>query len=77
MGESKVESILHDMMTGWTNPTVAPYAKDGEVLLRVTAAGKNDTECAALCDKAIAEIMKTPVGEYVYGVGIGRSRRRS
>ena len=71
MGESKVESILHDMMTGWTNPTVAPYAKDGEVLLRVTAAGKNDAECAALCDKAIAEIMKTPVGEYVYGVGIG------
>src|SRR5256885_9159937 len=36
MGESMVEDQVKDLMTG-ANPTVAPYAKLGEVHLRVTA----------------------------------------
>lgn len=71
MGESKVEDILRDIMTSSLNPTVAPYAKSGEVLLRVTAAGKSEAECAALCDEMIERIRKTPVGEYIYGIDAG------
>ena len=37
IGESMLESILHELMEESTNPTVAPYAKTGEVQLRVTA----------------------------------------
>ncbi|MBQ2766355.1 MAG: competence/damage-inducible protein A [Clostridia bacterium] len=71
MGESKVETVLKDLMLESTNPTLAPYAKDGEVLLRVTAAGASEDECAAMCDDMIEKIRKTEVGEYIYGVDAG------
>ena len=71
MGESRVESILRDEMLGASNPTVAPYAKDGEVQLRVTASGKNEAECAALCDTEIEKIRATEVGGYIYGIDAG------
>lgn len=45
MGESAVETEILDLIDGQTNPTVAPYAKLGEVHLRVTA--KADTEAQA------------------------------
>lgn len=71
MGESRVESILREEMLGAENPTVAPYAKDGEVQLRVTADGKNEAECAALCDAEIEKIKATEVGGFIYGVDAG------
>lgn len=71
MGESRVESILKSEMLVSTNPTVAPYAKDGEVQLRVTASGKNEAECAALCDAEIEKIRATEVGRYIYGIDAG------
>ena len=71
MGESRVETILRDMMLASKNPTIAPYAKDGEVQLRVTAAGKSEAECAALCDEAIAKIRESEVGSVIYGVDAG------
>ena len=71
IGESKVESILRPLMLESLNPTVAPYAKDGEVQLRVTASGKTEPECEALCDEMIARIYKTEVGQYIYGVDAG------
>ena len=45
MGESSVEDKIASFAEEMTNPTLAPYAKDGEVLLRVT--GKAETEDAA------------------------------
>ena len=71
MGESLVESILISLMLDSKNPTVAPYAKDGEVLLRVTASGTTEQECIELCDDAIEKILQTEVGEYIYGVDAG------
>lgn len=40
IGESTLEAQLREEMQTMENPTLAPYAKDGEVMLRVTAAGK-------------------------------------
>ena len=71
MGESAVETVLKDIMLTNQNPTLAPYAKDGEVLLRVTASGENEAECAAMCDSMIEKIRETEVGKYIYGVDIG------
>lgn len=71
IGESKVESILRQLMLTSTNPTVAPYAKDGEVQLRITASGKDENECSSLCDEMIAGISATEVGQYIYGVDAG------
>ena len=36
LGESRVEDMLYSLMKNSTNPTIAPYAKQGEVTLRVT-----------------------------------------
>lgn len=37
IGESVLEDSLLDLIDTQTNPTIAPYAKDGEVTLRITA----------------------------------------
>ena len=37
MGESKVETMISDLIEKQTNPTIATYAKIGEVHLRLTA----------------------------------------
>jgi len=69
-GESSVENVLRPMMEEWTNPTVAPYAKEGEVRIRVTAHAETGSEALALCDNAIEKIKKTEVGQYIYGVDV-------
>ena len=68
MGESKVESELIDIMRESLNPTVAPYAGDGEVRLRVTAKAETKEVGEELCLNMIEQLKKTTVGEYIYGV---------
>ncbi len=69
LGESAVEDRLHDMMLDSTNPTVAPYAKEGEVLLRVTAKAETQEKARSMIDPLVEEIRET-FGEYVYGVDV-------
>jgi len=71
MGESMVETKLGALMSAESNPTVAPYCKEGEVRLRITAKAATDAEALALCDKTIEKIMATEVGQFVYGIDIG------
>lgn len=68
MGESQAETVLRELMLSSANPTIAPYAKDGEVLIRVTASADTEEECSLLCDKAIELIKESEVGEYIYGI---------
>ena len=69
LGESKVEDMLRDMMTSGTNPTIAPYAKQGEVQVRVRAKAKDDAAAQALMQPVIDEIKKR-LGEAVYGIDV-------
>lgn len=69
LGESYVESILKDKMESYTNPTIAPYAKESEVLLRVTASAKTEQEAEKKIAPVIEEI-KNIIGEYIYGIDI-------
>ena len=68
MGESAVEPKLADLMEG-ANPTLAPYAKDGEVLLRVTARAGTHEKALALCAPVAGEI-RARLGDVVYGENI-------
>ena len=56
------------------NPTVAPYAKDGEALLRVTAKANSQAEADALC-KPTVEALCALYGKLVYGVDVGSYSR--
>lgn len=70
MGESAVEEKLYRMMTELTNPTVAPYAGNGEVRVRISARAKDSETASAMCDTLIDEIRKTEVGEFIYGIDV-------
>lgn len=55
-GESSVETEIKDLIDGQTNPTVAPYAKDGEVHLRVTAKAGSKEEAKKLIKPVVREL---------------------
>jgi nicotinamide-nucleotide amidase len=70
LGESMVEDILHDLMLSSENPTVAPYAKMGEVTLRVTASAKTKEEGLKMMEPLIEKIYEK-IGDHIYGVDTG------
>ena len=65
MGESEVAYRLDDLFKNQSNPTIAPYAKAGEVTLRITARCRDDVEGKALVEPVIAQIRAT-IGDVVY-----------
>lgn len=65
MGESQVEDKILDLIDRQTNPTIATYAKTGEVHLRVTAKAKNEDEAKKLLKPVVKEI-KNRFGDYIY-----------
>ena len=65
MGESKVAEVIADMIEAQTNPTIAPYAKGGEVHLRITANG-SDTKEARNSIKPIVKELKKRFGDKIY-----------
>lgn len=69
IGESSAEARLRALMDESVNPTLAPYAKTGEVLLRLTAKGENEEECKCLID-SLYEKVYALVGEYIYGIDL-------
>lgn len=66
IGESGAESILREMMEMSTNPSIAPYAAEGEVRIRITARGASHEECKALCRSCAEVIKKGELGRYVH-----------
>jgi len=66
MGESAVEKELRDIMES-TNPTLAPYAKDGEVLLRITASAENSDAAELMIDEMLLKVRQR-INEYIYGI---------
>ena len=67
LGESAVEFKLRDLMNELTNPTLAPYAKEGECMLRVTAKAHNVEEAEKMMVPVI-ERVRDIIGDYIYGV---------
>ena len=66
IGESELEEKLIDIINSQSNPTIAPYAKENEVTLRITAKSKDDEKANDLI-KSIEEKIKDRVGKYIYG----------
>ena len=70
MGESAVEDRLRYMMEELTNPTVAPYAGNGECRVRVSARAKDEKTASEMCDSQIEQIRNTEVGQFIYGIDV-------
>lgn len=69
LGESQVEDRLRNRMNQLQNPTLAPYAKEGEVELRITARADNEEQAAALIAPVEQEVREL-LGDLVYGADV-------
>ena len=64
--------MLGDLMNNSKNPTVAPYAKTGQVELRITAKADTVQEAKEML-KPMEEKIISILGDKVYGRGIDNS----
>ncbi len=69
IGESSMEAQLRDEMEAMTNPTLAPYAKEGECELRITAKAESEEAAHALIGP-VEERLRAKFGPLVYGVDV-------
>ncbi len=65
IGESSAETKILDLIEGQTNPTVAPYAKTGEVHLRLTAKAASEAEAYQRIFP-VEEELKARFGNLIY-----------
>jgi nicotinamide-nucleotide amidase len=65
IGESVLEDLIKDLIENQSNPTIAPYVKEGEVTIRVTASYPKDEVYEDLISPIEDEIRKR-LGEKVY-----------
>ncbi|MFP4697486.1 MAG: competence/damage-inducible protein A [Eubacteriales bacterium] len=72
VGESLVEEELLDLIKVQDNPTIAPYAKDGEVHLRITAKANTENQAVELIRPVELEIKKR-LREAVYTDNVNQS----
>lgn len=75
LGESTMAEMTADLLES-ENPTVAPYCKPGEALLRVSAKAVTAREADRLAEPVIKEIVSR-LGDYVYGVDCGSIEERA
>ena len=64
-----MEQILRPMMNAAVNPTIAPYAKSCECLVRITAKANTVEEAEAMIAPA-ARAVRQELGDMIYGVDL-------
>lgn len=68
IGESLMAEAVGDLIDNGINPTVAPYAKELECILRITAIA-NSEEAASILIAPVEEEIRKRLGNYIYGEG--------
>ena len=69
IGESAMEDRLRPLMESSVNPSLAPYAKEGECLVRVTSRAASDAEAAAQNAPYVRAVCDL-LSDFVYGVNV-------
>ena len=69
IGESAMEARLRQQMESMTNPTMAPYAKEGECEVRITAKAPTLQQAQAMLEPVEAQLRRE-FGDLVYGVDV-------
>jgi nicotinamide-nucleotide amidase len=68
LGESGVDSLIHDLILPGQNPEVGLLASQGEIKIRIAAVADGDKATAALIDPVAAEI-RSRLGSKIFGQG--------
>lgn len=66
--ESQLAEKLDELIEKQDNPTIAIYAEQGELTVRLTAKAETEEKCNKLIDK-LEEKVKDQVGDYLFGYG--------
>jgi len=66
IGESTMEDRIKDLVSGQSNPTIAPYAKRGEITLRITAKYNPGEEEPEHIIAPVLDEINNRLGEYIY-----------
>lgn len=69
LGESAVDDMFADEMNAMTNPTMAPYAKECDCLLQITAKAASEQEAEAMMAPVLKHVEER-LGDKVYGVDV-------
>ena len=67
--EPRVQELLGDLMDRAENPSLAPYAKPGEVMLRLTAKGESPQDCQERMAPLFRDV-RSRLGDCLYGVDV-------
>lgn len=68
LGESEIVDRIKDLIDSQTNPTIAPYAKSGEAILRVTASTETEYKANSIIDPVISQIYDI-LKDNIYAIG--------
>ncbi len=66
LGESSLEEHIHDLLLKQSNPTLALLARQGEVIIRITAKASDKNMADQLID-AVEKLIRSRIGNYIYG----------
>jgi nicotinamide-nucleotide amidase len=68
IGEGEMAEKIKDLINNSKNPTIAPYAKQNDVTLRITAKASTEDEALKLIEP-LEEKVKNILGKNIYGYG--------
>ena len=69
IGESAVDDIFAEEMNAMRNPSMAPYAKECDCLLQVTAKAGSEAEAEEMMAPVIRHV-KEVLGDYIFGMDV-------
>lgn len=67
IGESTVAEIIDDLIVNQTNPTLAIYARRGEIVIRITAKASNAENANKMLDESEIKLRER-LDKYIYGL---------
>ena len=67
LAESTIDQKYRERMNSMSNPSMAPYAKECDCLLKLSAKASSEAEAEAMLSPFIDELL-SELGDYVYGI---------
>ena len=67
--ESGIDDMFADEMNAMTNPSMAPYAKEADCFLKITAKAGTVEEAEKMCAPVMERVISR-LGDHVYGVDV-------
>ena len=75
IGESTVDDMFADEMNTMINPSMAPYAKECDCFVKLTAKAENEKAAEAML-APVVERVRERIGQYAYGVDVENLEQR-